>query len=398
MFFVWALQACNAVQAPTEPTPQPVAMATRASITEAKASLIGVLAGGEVIVKKLSKAYNNVLDAIGINQIQLPGTRAEAKQLRGIFMALRDGDLSSLNSTALPRGDFNCEDPKACTQLPNADLIVRFRTDEGVLGALNVDWDASSRGEPSETAWFNTSSKTRVELPTKLVLTLDVLGFRFVELELTAKWENPVLNDGGFALALSSVQTKGYARDFKEKLIDVRDLSYEFANTTIKTRGDFELNLSGDQVKLNWRGSVAGTIRPGTTTQPGLFGIISPFNAGLYVPPGFAPTSKTSVLARLELNKRVYETVIELDNWAYTSSEEASLQAVDILEGSFVNLDNRSVLMSGRLDDANRNCIIGDMLNVTGRGESRSLEQLLLGSGMYSCLPEPRRPGTFFVR
>ncbi len=389
LFLVWALLACNSVQTPVLPPPQP--LETRASISEAKASLIGALAGGGVIVKKIRAAYNSILDVISIDQIQLSGARAEVRQLEGILMALASGDPSNLNSTPLPRGDFNCEDPSACIKLPNSDLIVRFRTNEGVLGGLTVDWDASSHGEPSDTVWLNTSSKTRIELPTKLVLRLDVVGIRLAELELSANWQNPVLNNGGFALALSSLQAKGYARDSQTRLIDLRNISYEFANNTIKTSGDFELNLSGDQVKLNWRGGVAGTIQPGVETPPNLFGTMLPFNAGLYIPAGFVPNSKASILARFELNKRVYETVLELDKWTHASASAAPVQAVDVLEGSFANLDGRSVQVSGRLDDANQNCVVGDSLNVIGRGESKPLERILLDSGAYSCLPEPHQ-------
>jgi hypothetical protein len=379
-----ALVACNAAPIASETPPE--LSATRASISEAKASLVGAWTGGEVIAKKVLKGYNDLIKAINIDETALPLARAELRALG-----------TELSSRTLPRGDFNCEDPKACTMLPNSDLIIRFRTVEGLLGELKVDWDGSSRGEPSESVWVNTSSTTRMELPTKMFLTLEAIGLRFAELELTASWENPVLSSaqsGGeerktFAVGLSSLSFRGFARDSKTKFIDVKNFHYEARANTIQTSGDIGLNLTGDQVKLIWQGATNGAVSNDASDFPILIGSSAlPFGLGLYIPAGFRPTGMAVATARLEINKRPYEAFVKLKNWTYNLS--STPQAVDVLEGSFANLERKSVLFFGRLDDANQNCVIGDALNVEGRGETKMLESILMGGGVYSCKPEAR--------
>jgi hypothetical protein len=258
--------------------------------------------------------------------------------------------------TRLVRGSWDCTSG-SCVRTDSDDYLVRWRTAQGQTAELLLDWNGSTSGTASATVLghYSASNEALFEAPTRLVGSIRVGSVEVASLNRTSTFPDSRCVSGRKVLDLPD-QMKVAA--FLDKagagrLIEVRNLEWNIGSN-ITTRGEIMARAGGETVNLVWDVTTSGNV---VRARCGNF---------------------ASILAN---NMRASASLGNLKKTFALSFEATEFRRdplfITFSRGS-VQFDGKSAEFKGTLDDANRNCILGENLTLSfAGGQNTSLEKYL---------------------
>jgi hypothetical protein len=329
------------------------------------------------IANVLISNVNYVLPAsAGLNPMQL-------------LNALKTGSITKLLPQAtfnqtLPRGAYDCRNATAaspnCIKTTSDDYSLIYKNTSSTEVKLLADWDASSIGtaSPTQTISITNSGNTYdTELPTKAAFLLQVGTTKVVEGSISAAWAKATVKP--FPGAASTIEQIGLVNGSLKGIVKslagsnvlvIRGISYAFAANKVSTTGDFSI-IDADTIRARWNFEVGMT----PDSNNGFFG--STPLIGLM---NYKPSGDSKIAASLEINADQYAFKFDTSNFV------ESPFALSFANG-FIFQKGKTATFSGVLNDANKNCIPGDDLNVTTNGATQTLQTILVNN--FSVQPCP---------
>jgi len=329
--------------------PAESAVATKSfddSASKVMQSLPGELAG---YLRNLNAPVNIDLGRL----LGLPGAGSASAAL-----ALVPGGRVSVQATEtrLTRGSWDCTSG-SCVRTDSDDYLLRWRTAQGQTAELLLDWNGSTSGTASATVLghYSASNDAIFEAPTRLVGSIKVANLVVASLKRTSLFPDSRCVSGRKVLDLPD-QMKVSAfldKTGAGRLVEVKNLEWNIGSSII-TKGDLVAKGSGETVNLVWDVTTSGTV---VRARCGNF---------------------ASILAN---NMRATASVGSLKK-TFALSLEATEFRQDPLFITFpkgsVQFDGKTVELKGTLDDANRNCILGENLTLSfAGGQTTTLEKYL---------------------
>lgn len=258
--------------------------------------------------------------------------------------------------TRLTRGSWDCTSG-SCVRTDSDDYLVRWRTPQGQTAELLLDWNGSTSGTASATVLghYSASNDAIFEAPTKLVASIKVGNVVVASLSRTSLFPDSRCVSGRKVLDLPD-QMKVSA--FLDKtgvgrLLEVKNLEWNIGSN-ITTRGDLVAKGGSETVNLVWDVTTNGTV---VRARCGNFASILATNM-----------QATASLSNL---KKTFALSFEA-----TEFRQDPL-FITFPKGS-VQFDGKTAEFKGTLDDANRNCILGENLTLSfAGGQSTNLEKYL---------------------
>ncbi len=258
--------------------------------------------------------------------------------------------------TRLTRGSWDCTSG-SCTRTDSDDYLLRWRTAQGQTAELLLDWNGSTSGTASATVLghYSASNEAIYEVPTKLVGSIKVGSVVVASLSRTSLFPDSRCVNGRKVLDLPD-QMKVSAfldKTGAGRLVEVKNLEWNIGNN-ITTKGDLVAKGGGDTVSLTWDVTTGGNV---VRSRCG----------------NFASIVATNMQAAVSLSN-VKKT--------FALSFEATEFRRDPLHIAFnkglVQFDGKTAEFKGVLDDANRNCILGENLTLSfAGGQNTNLEKYL---------------------
>lgn len=334
----------NATASPAES-----AVATKSfddSASKVMQSLPGELAG---YLRNLNAPVNIDLGRL----LGLPGAGAAS----AVLAEAPGGRVSvQATETRLTRGSWDCTSG-GCVRTDSDDYLVRWRTAQGQTAELLLDWNGSTSGTASATVLghYSASNDAIFEAPTKLVGSIKVANVVVASLNRTSLFPDSRCVSGRKVLDLPD-QMKVSAfldKTGAGRLVEVKNLEWNIGSNII-TKGDLVAKGSGETVNLVWDVTTNGTV---VRARCGNF---------------------ASILAN---NMRATASLGNLKK-TFALSFEATEFRQDPLFITFpkgsVQFDGKTAELKGTLDDANRNCILGENLTLSfAGGQTTTLEKYL---------------------
>jgi len=258
--------------------------------------------------------------------------------------------------TRLTRGSWDCTSG-SCVRTDSDDYLLRWRTAQGQTAELLLDWNGSTSGTASATVLghYSASNDAIFEAPTRLVGSIKVANLVVASLKRTSLFPDSRCVSGRKVLDLPD-QMKVSAfldKTGAGRLVEVKNLEWNIGSSII-TKGDLVAKGSGETVNLVWDVTTSGTV---VRARCGNF---------------------ASILAN---NMRATASVGSLKK-TFALSLEATEFRQDPLFITFpkgsVQFDGKTIELKGTLDDANRNCILGENLTLSfAGGQTTTLEKYL---------------------
>jgi hypothetical protein len=352
-----------------------------------------LLNGGKAL-QEIPQATNNSLQAKlkSVSDALVPKVNYILPTSAGLspmqlLSALQSGSVTKLLPQAtvnqtLPRGNYDCRSATAanpnCVKTNSDDYKIVFTNSSNTEVVLLADWDASTAGTASPTQTVTTTNSGNTynnELPTKSVFGLQVGTTKIVEASISAAWAKAAVKS--FPSAVSTVEQiglvngslKGIARTLAgANIVIIRGITYAAGVNKVSTTGDFSI-VDSDTFRARWNIEVGMTPdNPNTVLAP-LIGVMN-----------YKPTGDSKVAASLEINADQYAFKFDTSNYI------ESPMAISIANG-LIFQKGKTATFTGILNDANKNCIPGDELNVTTNGATQSLQTILVNSFSVKACP-----------
>ncbi|MCS7067004.1 MAG: hypothetical protein NZN28_00015 [Meiothermus sp.] len=282
----------------------------------------------------------------------LPGSGASSAAVE----APGGGVSLQATETRLTRGSWDCT-TGSCVRTDSDDYLVRWRTAQGQTAELLLDWNGSTSGTASATVLghYSASNEALFEAPTKLIGHIKVNNAVVASLNRTTVFPDSRCVTGRKVLDMPD-QLKATA--FLDKagagrLVEVRNLEWNIGSN-LTTKGDMVLKGGGETVNLSWDVTTGGTV---VRARCGNFASILATNM--------------RALASLGNLKKTFALGFEATEFRRDPLHIA------FSKGS-VQFDGKTAEFRGVLDDANRNCILGENLSLSFAGGETNLEQYLI--------------------
>ncbi|MDW8426379.1 MAG: hypothetical protein RMK51_10620 [Meiothermus sp.] len=282
----------------------------------------------------------------------LPGSGASSAAVE----APGGGVSLQATETRLTRGSWDCT-TGSCVRTDSDDYLVRWRTAQGQTAELLLDWNGSTSGTASATVLghYSASNEALFEAPTKLIGHIKVNNALVASLNRTTVFPDSRCVTGRKVLDMPD-QLKATA--FLDKagagrLVEVRNLEWNIGSN-LTTKGDMVLKGGGETVNLSWDVTTGGTV---VRARCGNFASILATNM--------------RALASLGNLKKTFALGFEATEFRRDPLHIA------FSKGS-VQFDGKTAEFRGVLDDANRNCILGENLSLSFAGGETNLEQYLI--------------------
>lgn len=291
---------------------------------------------------------------------EAPGDRVTLQTMPagGVTLQTMPGSGVTLQATEtrLTRGSWDCTSG-SCVRTDSDDYLVRWRTTQGQTAELLLDWNGSTSGTASATVLghYSASNDAIFEAPTKLVGSIKVGNGVVASLSRTSIFPDSRCVSGRKVLDLPD-QMKAAAfldKTGAGRLLEVKNLEWNIGSN-ITTRGDLVAKGGSETVNLVWDVTTNGTV---VRARCGNFASILANNM-----------QATASLSNL---KKTFALSFEA-----TEFRQDPL-FITFPKGS-VQFDGKTAEFKGTLDDANRNCILGENLTLSfAGGQSTNLEKYL---------------------
>ncbi len=305
---------------------------------------------------ELASYLRNLNAPVNIDLGRLLGLPGAGAASAALAEAPGGGVTLQATETRLTRGSWDCTSGN-CVRTDSDDYLVRWRTAQGQTAELLLDWNGSTSGTASATVLghYSASNEAVFEAPTKLVGSIKVGNTVVASLVRSSVFPDSRCVNGRKVLDLPD-QMKVSAfldKTGAGRLVEVKNLEWSIGSNIV-TKGDIVAKGSGETVNLVWDVTTNGTV---LRARCGNF---------------------ASILAN---NMRATASLGNLKKTFALSFEATEFRQEPLLitfpKGS-VQFDGKTAEFKGTLDDANRNCILGDNLTLSfASGQTTTLEKYL---------------------
>lgn len=294
-------------------------------------------------------------------------------------------------STPFPKGIFECTTQNQCTKTASSDdFKITWKIANGKTAVGEMDYTGSVKILSSRSTYVSfpatepTTNISYLVVPEQIVGTLSVDGT--VVTALNFKGVTRAADAAGVSAGFSSIELSGklLELDGSKTILEIPNLTYSVDANGIKTKGEIRYN-NNDSIVSKWDVTLGGEVDAAAAAQAAASNYYyNPF-FGL-MPVGFLPKGASSVYFSNQVNGEAFSTSFKITDWNYRSSGSSNTPiSANITDGKLL-VKGKLATFSGTLgEDTNRNCVIGDDLNMVFSDGNKTLEQFLISSGQVKA-------------